>query len=152
MVKNENERATANLRMLVMPTDEAILTFGNRWYKEAIIEPISHQLAENLIVKSVTAPYFLATKIEAFNGRGKKDFLASHDFEDIINVISGRKEIAEEVSMANQTLRKHLKKFFAKIIKNDEFLTALPAHIHEGPATEQRLETVINRIRKISGE
>jgi hypothetical protein len=33
----------------------------------------------------VTAPYFLATKIEAFYGRGKKDFLASHDMEDIIN-------------------------------------------------------------------
>ncbi len=41
----------------VMPTDENILKFGNRWYKEAIQSPIIHQLAEDLFIKSVTAPY-----------------------------------------------------------------------------------------------
>ena len=38
----------------------------------------------------VTAPYFMATKIEAFYGRGGDDFLGSHDMEDIITVIDGR--------------------------------------------------------------
>lgn len=85
-----------------MPTDEEILTFGNRWYKEAITKSIAHQLADDLIVKSVTAPYLLATKIEAFHARGNRDFLASHDFEDIINVISGRVEIAEEVNSEDE--------------------------------------------------
>jgi len=136
----------------VMPTNEDILTFGNRWYKEAIIKPIAHQLANDLIVKSVTAPYLLATKIEAFNARGKRDFLASHDFEDIINVISGRVEIAEEVNMENDELRDHLKNFFKEMLKDDLFLTALPAHINEGPSTEQRLITVTGRINKIAGK
>ena len=115
-------------------------------------KPIAHQLADDLIVKSVTAPYLLATKIEAFNFRGNRDFLASHDFEDIINVISGRIEIAEEVNIENEKLKKHLENFFEEMLKDDEFITALPAHINEGPATEQRLETVTNRIRKIAGK
>lgn len=58
-----------------MPTDENILKFGNRWYKEAIINPITHQLTEDLVIRSVAAPYLLATKIEAFKARGKGDFL-----------------------------------------------------------------------------
>lgn len=53
----------------VMPTDEDLLSFGNRWYKEAIKSPISHQLTDNTIIKSVSAPYLLATKIGAFKRR-----------------------------------------------------------------------------------
>lgn len=136
----------------VMPTDEEILTFGNRWYKEAIKKPITHQLADDLIVNSVSAPYLLATKIEAFNARGNRDFLLSHDFEDIINVISGRKEIAEEVNLANEELKNHLQIFFEEMLSDDEFMTSLPAHIKEGITTEQRLETVTNRIKKIAGK
>lgn len=136
----------------VMPTDEKILTFSNRWYKKAITKPITHQLTANLIIRSVTAPYLLATKIEAFKGRGNRDFLASHDFEDIINVISGRAEIVEEVNLEDEELKNHLKQFFEEMINDDEFITSLPAHINEGPATGQRLEIVTNRIRKIAGK
>lgn len=77
-----------NIILDVMPTDEKILGFGNRWYKEALENAITHQISDNLIIKSVTAPYFLATKIEAFKTRGKNDFLGSHNFKDIINVIA----------------------------------------------------------------
>lgn len=136
----------------VMPTDEEILTFGNRWYKEAHKNTILHQLADDLIVKSVTAPYLLATKIEAFHARGNRDFLASHDFEDIINVISGRVEIVEEVNLESEELKNHLKNFFEQMLNDNEFITALPAHINEGPATEQRLAIVTSRIRKIAGK
>jgi hypothetical protein len=133
----------------VMPTDEEILTFGNRWYKEAVTHPLTHQLADDLNIKSVKAPYLLATKIEAFNARGKRDFLGSHDFEDIITVIAGRVEIAEEIISEKDELRQHLKNFFKEIMDDDKFITALPGYVNEGPATVQRLATVMDRIRKI---
>lgn len=63
-------------------------------------------------MKSVTAPYLLATKIEAFHSRGNRDYMASHDFEDIINVVAARIEIAEEVHSANEELKNHLENFF----------------------------------------
>ncbi|MCU1328259.1 MAG: hypothetical protein JWN34_3629 [Bryobacterales bacterium] len=51
---------------------------------------IKYELSADLEVRVVTAPYFLATKIEAFLGRGKGDYLWSHDLEDLIFVIDGR--------------------------------------------------------------
>jgi len=135
----------------VMPTDEDILKFGNRWYKEAIAYPVEHQLADDLFIKSVTAPYLLATKIEAFNGRGNRDFLGSHDFEDIITVIAGRVEIIEDIGQAGVELQAHLKKFFEEIIDDVEFNTALPGHLSDGPVTIQRIQTVRDRIKKIIG-
>ncbi len=82
----------------VMPTDENILKFGNRWYKEAVKNPISHHIASDLVVQSASSSYLLATKIEAFKARGKNDYFVSHDFEDILTMVSGREEIAEELA------------------------------------------------------
>jgi len=137
----------------VMPTDNKILTFGNRWYKEAIENPITHKLTDDLTIKSVTAPYLLATKIEAFNARGNKDFLASHDFEDIITVISGHVEIADKVALENNTLKQHLKNFFKEMMKDSEFITALPGYIDgDQNIIASRLKTVKERIKGIIGK
>lgn len=133
----------------VMPTDEKILGFGNLWYKEALEHAISHQISDDLIIKSVIAPYFIATKIEAFRTRGNNDLLGSHDFEDIITVIAGRVEIAEEIASVNNNLRIHLKQFFEEMLRNDQFELVLPGHVSDGPVTIQRVQTVKSRIKKI---
>lgn len=49
-----------------------------------------------LITDKAAAPYFCATKLEAFGGRGKNDYLASHDLEDLITVVDGRPELLED--------------------------------------------------------
>ena len=134
----------------VMPTDEQILGWGNQWYKEAIKHAVNHQIADDLTIKSVTAPYFLATKIEAFKSRGNNDFLGSHDFEDIISVIAGCVDIADEVAATSNKLRSNLQLVFSEMLQNDQFELALPGHVSDGPVTMQRVQTVIQRIKKIS--
>jgi predicted nucleotidyltransferase len=74
----------------VMPLDEKILGFSNRWYRAAMDAATTRQLAEDLEIRVVTAPFFLATKLEAFKGRGKGDFSGSRDLEDLIAVVDGR--------------------------------------------------------------
>ncbi len=123
-----------NIILDVMPTNEKILGFGNRWYKEALKYPLTHQFADDLTIKSITAPYFLATKLEAFKTRGNNDFWGSHDFEDIITLIAGRVEIADEVKLASNELRQHLQMSFAEMMKNDQFELALPGHVSDGPS------------------
>ena len=91
----------------------------------------------------------LATKIEAFKTRGNNDFLGSHDFEDIITIIAGRIEIADEILLEEEKLKTHLKQFFAEIINDDDFRTALPGNLNDGPVTIQRIQTVQDRIKRI---
>jgi predicted nucleotidyltransferase len=107
----------------VMPTEEKILGFSNRWYKEAITNFTTHKLTEDIAIRSVTAPYFLGTKLEAFKARGRNDFMNSHDFEDIIAVIDGRIELIEEVKSTSPTLRAYLSEIFSKMLLNDDFQT-----------------------------
>src|SRR5271154_4946046 len=60
----------------VMPTDERVLGFSNRWFSQAIHTAESVKLPSGQMIKLVTPPLFLATKLEAFRGRGDGDFLA----------------------------------------------------------------------------
>jgi len=55
----------------VMPLDEKILGFTNRWYRTAMKSSVTQRLSSDLEIRIVTGPFFIATKLEAFKGRGK---------------------------------------------------------------------------------
>jgi len=59
----------------VMPTNPEILGFGNSWFSPAVAAAVPIELYPGRLIWMVTAPYFLATKLEAFDGRGNEDYL-----------------------------------------------------------------------------
>jgi len=56
-----------------MPLDEKILGFSNRWYRAAMESSVTERLSDDLEIRIVTGPFFVATKLEAFKGRGRGD-------------------------------------------------------------------------------
>jgi predicted nucleotidyltransferase len=54
-------------------------------------------LPGGLSIRLVAPAYFIATKLEAFFGRGKGDYFGSHDLEDLIAVVDGRLTIVGEI-------------------------------------------------------
>lgn len=81
----------------VMPTDKSILGFSNQWYIDGVRHKIRKEIESGAIISIFSVAYFLAAKIEAFKGRGKNDFRASHDIEDIIAVFDGDPDIASSI-------------------------------------------------------
>jgi hypothetical protein len=71
----------------VMPLDESVLGFGSHWYREAFQNRRMFDTQAGVKIACVDGPHFLATKLNAFEGRGGGDFVMSHDLEDIIRVI-----------------------------------------------------------------
>jgi len=133
----------------VMPTDENILGFSNRWYLPAIKSSISIELEPNLEIKIVTAPYFLGTKLDAFFGRGRGDYLASHDMEDIINFINGRAEVIEDVKNSEPDLKDFIIKSFQGLLADELFLEALPGHLLPDRASQGRRSIILDRINQV---
>lgn len=70
------------LRVDLMPDHDEVLGFSNHWYPQALqtAEPVS--LGGDLTIRVVTPPLFVATKLEAYKGRGEGDPLSSHDIEE----------------------------------------------------------------------
>jgi hypothetical protein len=99
----------------VMPLDEKILGFSNRWYKAAMEASMTQKLRGDLEIRMVTAPYFVATKLAAFRGRGRGDFLGSHDLEDVVSVVDGRESLSAEVRDAGPELREYVGREIANL-------------------------------------
>jgi predicted nucleotidyltransferase len=131
----------------LMPTDERVLGFANRWY------PLAAATARRLILPSgtaihlITAPAFLATKFEAFLTRGRGDLLVSHDFEDIINVVEGCAAIEDEIAGAAEDVRAYLSARFSSVVAMSDFENALPGLLAYDDLHEQRVQTVRRRVR-----
>lgn len=81
----------------VMPLDEGILGFSNRWYPLVIERAQSIQLAPDLTVRIAIPTTFFLSKWEAFQVRGTNDPLGSHDLEDLIMLTAGRRELPHEI-------------------------------------------------------
>lgn len=137
------------IKVDVMPTDEKILGFSNRWYRPAIKDAVEMELPGGMQIHMVTAPYFLATKIEAFYGRGKGDYMASHDMEDIIALVDGRPEIIDDIRASPSELRGYLAETFQAFLKDERFIESLPGHLPPDQASQARVAMLRARIEGI---
>ena len=133
----------------VMPVDKSVLGFSNQWYKEAQQHALSKNITDTLGVKIISAPYFLATKLEAFKDRGNQDFLSSHDLEDIISLIDGRPEITQDILTVSENLKDYLSTEFATLMNNDQFIQSLPGHLNYSQESDDRKKIVESRIQAI---
>lgn len=138
-----------DMKLDVMPVDEKILGFSNRWYQAAMDAAQVTQLEAGLRIRIVTAPYFIATKLEAFRGRGRGDYVSSHDLEDLLTVIDGRDGIAQEIVAAND-VRLYISQQFRSLLENQAFLDALPGYLHPDSSSQGRLALLVDRITEIS--
>lgn len=131
----------------VMPDDEFILGFTNRWYRTAIETAETHRVGD-LRIRVVSAPLFLATKLEAHYGRSPGDYLGSHDMEDLLAVTDGRPSIVADCFAAPGTVKAYLREQFAALLGDDEFLNVVPGFVEQSQA-EERASVLIGRMQAL---
>lgn len=102
----------------VMATDESVLGFSNKWYKEGFKTATDYKIDEMHVVKIFDAPHFIAAKIEAFKNRGNGDGRTSQDFEDIVFILENRQSVWEEMGNAPEPVKSYLKEEFSNLQKN----------------------------------
>lgn len=106
------------LRVDFMPDDERILGFSNRWYTDALATAQPYDIAEGIEIRLVTPAYFVATKLEAYRGRGHDDPLGSQDIEDLLNLFHGRSELLDELREAPAELQNYISQSIGALMKN----------------------------------
>ena len=139
-----------NVILDVMPVDIQILGFGNQWYEAAAGNSEQVKLPSGRQIRMISAPYFLITKLEAFDGRGNGDYLMSHDIEDIIAVLDGRHEILGEVNQAIPELAEALSKRFRELVQDTRFIDAVSGHMPTDVTSQVRVAMIITTINEIA--
>ena len=138
----------------IMTTTDAALGFTNKWYANGFKNAIDYVIDESHNIKIFTAPYFIASKLEAFkspNRKNNNNGIYSSDFEDIVFVLENRSSLWDELKCAEEDVKKYLKNEFAQLLQNTLFEEWLEAHLSFSnmPATQyiiQNLEEFINDI------
>jgi predicted nucleotidyltransferase len=136
------------LKVDFMPTDPEVLGFSNAWYREGLANASENLLPNGLKIRVFTAPYFLATKLEAFAGRGMGDVLGSKDIEDVLLVLNGREEISEELAAAPDDLRTYVAAKLKEVMTLPYFDGALQSTVHGDMSRARILYTTIVSIVK----
>lgn len=105
-----------------MPADGKALGFSNIWYADAMASAQSFALNENIIIRLIKPEYFVATKLEAYKGRGEGNALHSRDIEDIICVFDGRPSVVEEIlTCTDEKLKKYISDEFKVLLDDNNF-------------------------------
>ena len=129
----------------IMPTDVPAIGPTNRWYVPGMAHAIEHTLPDGSVIKLLTAPFFLATKLEAFKSRGG-DMRASKDFEDIVFLLDSRLGLEEELETAPVEVRDYLRKEFNKLLKLKGSAEAVAGHLDPRIAGE-RSRLLLDKLR-----
>lgn len=121
----------------IMPDDDVILGFSNRWYKKGFSKKVKYNLPNGDYVYILPVSYYLATKLEAIASRGGDDLRCSHDFEDLIFVLNGCVAIEESLQhIEDEELQEYLQAKFKELIENPNIQEcincALPMNEEEG--------------------
>jgi hypothetical protein len=132
----------------VIPSDEGILGFSNHWCAPAIASARDMEIA-GIRTRVIASTYFLATKLEAFRGRGNDDY-SSHDLEDVVTVIDGRPEIVDEVRSALADVRGYIASEIRRLLDTRQFLDALPGFLLPDAASQGRQPLLRERLNALA--
>lgn len=136
------------IKVDVMPSEGGVLGFENRWYPDGMAHAQEVVLPDGERVATFSVPYLLASKVEAFHDRGRGDFYASPDMEDIIALLDGCPEAEERVATAPEAVRGYLAAEFRKLLADGQFAPSMEGHIPgaAGPGRVERCLAIMRRI------
>lgn len=134
----------------VMPVVEIGHNFTNEWYPLAVQHSERRTLPSGIEIRTVTAPYFLATKLVSFRNRGGGSY-EHHDVEDIVNLVDGRVELIGEVEASPENLREYIMEEIDSLLADSAFTEQLPWHLHPDESNQARVTLIISRLRKLAG-
>jgi len=138
-----------NLTVDIMPADGDFLGLNTAWYREALGAATTCAIPGGQL-RIVSPIGFIATKYVAFLDRGKGDYYASHDLEDLITVIDGREKIVEEVASASPALSVYVAQSMAKLVGAQDFMEALAGHLPADAASQGRLPSLRRKLARIA--
>lgn len=133
----------------IMPMLDPTGQFRDRWFEYALQSSLLNTFRD-VTIRTVSAACFVATKLAAFEDRGRGDFVGSHDIEDILTVVDGRKTLCAELAAERNDLRQFVATRIAAMLEAPAFLDALPGHLPPDNASQLRLPLLTERLRQIA--
>ena len=88
--------------------------------------------------------------LAALVDRGKGDYRASHDLEDIVAVVDGRESLSDELAAEPADLRDAVAAGIRGLLDQSSFREALPLQLLPDDASQARLPLLVQRLERMA--
>jgi hypothetical protein len=133
------------IKVDIMPTDENILKFSNRWYREGFLYAQNFKLSDAVTIKILPVTYFIAAKLEAFFSPYRKyalDMYASHDFEDIIYILDNCPNVIQQIQASKPDVKTYVSDKFQYFCQQQSLVYALNGILRDDDNEKRVLEII----------
>ena len=98
--------------------DECAAVAGgpNRFSRLGFASAELREIAPGLTIRTLLPRFLLASKIEAYRGRGETDPYASKDLEDIVALVDGADGLVEQVQAEDDEVRRYVAAWSGKFL------------------------------------
>lgn len=136
-----------------MPVDEAVLGYGNPWFKKGLENSVI-VMVEGLEIRIFSLEYFVASKLKAFNDRGiTGDIRFSQDLEDLTELIDGCTNFEKVILNSQNEVKTFIISELSKFIGVSEYCEAMYGFIgYDDPNTKEvRLDRIFEILKRLKG-
>jgi hypothetical protein len=134
----------------VMPFDPSVFGFGSRFTRLGFDRAEDREVVPGLRIRTLPPRYLFASKAEAFQARGAKDPYESKDLEDLVCLLDGAPGIVEAIESEDDELRQHVAAWAAEFSNDTRMSDLVTGLITRGPLLDQRVERVVERLRRLA--
>jgi hypothetical protein len=100
-------------------------------------------------IRVIDAVHFIATKLEAFSGRGHGDYY-HHDLEDVVVIVDGRAELQHELLNGPVAVRSFIVERIRQLFQDPEFHICLSGHLPPDRGSQARLPELVQRLQQLA--
>ncbi len=136
------------IKVDIMPVGQEY-GFSNRWYAEGMRERIS-RVVDEVEIQVFPLPLFLACKFEAFLDRGKEDYMASHDWEDIVTLLAEAEPFESAIVACSNEVRDFLRERAQAALTQPYWEELVYAQLDRDGQEDTRFAKVGQRLERLS--
>lgn len=127
-----------------------MLGFANQWYELGLETAVERRLESGATIRAVRPRVVVATKLAAWRGRGQGDILRSYDVHDILLLVNGRPELADELAAQAAELKNYVAVELTMPVADRYVEYAIQDAVRgNGPLAAERATIVMQRLDEI---
>jgi predicted nucleotidyltransferase len=136
-----------DIKVDVMATKPVGWAPANPWFEPGF-KYIVRSTIDEIEIKYLSLPFFLATKFTAFYDRGAKDPRTSHDFEDIVYLLNYTTNLVEQILTAPNDVKVYLMSCFSDVLSDSVKQEAILGNLFYEDQ-EHRHQKIVEKLKKI---
>ena len=142
-------RRAGNLTLDVLPRDVTLIGMRGGFLATGYDRAIAVDLPDGTRIHTLRPADLMAAKVEAWNDRGRGDWMASADLEDLLSLVEGMPDFGEVTQDSDLAVRRCLAQWAADMLAHPDLDALLDGNV-VGTQRPARIARLLGRLRDLT--